>query len=255
MRAAESHDMLKISIITAVFNRVQTIRRAVESVNGQSYAAIEHVIQDGGSTDGTLETLHEVHSANVCFVSEPDDGIYDALNRAIARASGGVIGMLHSDDIFADENVVSDIAERFKDPETEAVYGDLQYVSRTDLGHVIRHWRSGQFRPKRLKWGWMPPHPTLFLRRSVFQRFGVYDTSYRIAADYDAILRYLGYGCVKTAYIPRVLVKMRMGGESNGSIAQILRKSAEDYRAIRSNHVGGFPTLAMKNLRKISQFF
>ena len=161
---------------------------------------------------------------------------------------------MESDDLFADDEVLSSVTEAFEDPTVDAVYGDLQYVAQDDPTRVIRHWRSGEFHPARLKRGWMPPHPTLYLRRSVLETHGSFDRSYRIAADYDAILRYFGSPGFKAAYIPRVLVKMRVGGESNQSLRKILRKSREDYRALRRSGVGGIGTLAFKNLSKLGQF-
>lgn len=246
---------MKISVVTAVFNRAGTIREAITSVQRQSYAHVEHVIQDGGSNDGTLEKISELSNESTRLTSERDDGIYDAINRGIKRASGDVIGLLHSDDFLAGAEVISKVAAKFADPQIDGVYGDLQYVSAGDTDRVIRHWTSGEYNPRLLAKGWMPPHPTLYLRREVFDRFGLYDTSFSIAADYDAMLRYLAQGGIKLAYIPEVMVKMRLGGESNRSLERILQKSREDYRAIRKNQVGGLGTLAAKNLSKIGQFF
>lgn len=162
--------------------------------------------------------------------------------------------MVHSDDFLAHPQVLERVAARFAETGADAVYGDLDYVSASDTTRVIRHWRSGAFTPQKLARGWMPPHPALFLRREVFERLGSYDTSYRIAADYDAILRYFGRGGICPAYLPEVLVKMRVGGESNRSLGRILRKSREDYRALRSNGVGGLGALVWKNASKLPQF-
>ena len=246
---------MKISVVTAVYNRVTTIADTMQSVQRQSYPHIEHVVQDGGSTDGTLEEIKRFSNTSTSFVSESDNGIYDAINRGIKRASGSVIGLMHSDDFFANDIVVQSIATQFADPSVDGVYGDLQYVSAADPKKVVRHWKSGEYSPSCLAQGWMPPHPTLYLRREVFDRFGFYDTSFKIGADYDAMLRYLTKGKIKLGYIPEVLVKMRLGGESNGSFGRIIRKSREDYRAIRKNEVGGLRTLAAKNFSKIGQFF
>ena len=245
---------MKISVVTAVYNRVGTILDAMESVQNQSYPDVEHVIQDGGSNDGTLERIAPILGPATALVSERDKGIYDAINRGIARASGDVIGLMHSDDLFAHSQVLERVAEKFADPAVEGIYGDLEYVSANDTKKVVRYWKSGEYTPKRLSRGWMPPHPTLYLRREVFDRFGLYDTSFSIAADYDAMLRYLVQGGINLAYIPEVMVKMRLGGESNRSLERILKKSREDYRAIRKNQVGGLGTLAAKNLSKIGQF-
>lgn len=245
---------MKISVVTAVYNRADTIGHAIASVQRQTHAEIEHVIQDGGSTDGTLERIKELADARTRLCSERDGGIYDAINRGIARATGDVIGLMHSDDFFAHDRVLEEVAAAFADPAVEGVYGDLQYVSATDPDRVIRHWRSGPYAPAKLRRGWMPPHPTLYLRREVFEAWGLYDTRFRIAADYDAMLRYLVKGNIRLHYIPEVLVKMRVGGESNRSLGRILRKSREDLEAIRENGVGGLGTLAMKNVSKIGQF-
>lgn len=245
---------MKISVVTAVFNRASTISEAIGSVRAQTWADVEHVIQDGASTDGTLEQIERGRCPQTELVSEPDSGIYDAINRGIKRAAGDVIGLMHSDDFFADSQVLARVAAALEDPNIDGVYGDLQYVAADDPGRVVRHWRSGEYHPSLLARGWMPPHPTLYLRRAVFETFGLYDTSFRIAADYDAMLRYLARGQIKLGYIPEVLVKMRLGGESNRSLGRILLKSREDLRALRLNGVGGWGTLAAKNLSKLSQF-
>lgn len=246
---------MRISVVTAVFNRVDTIGVAIESVQAQTYSNVEHVVQDGGSKDGTLDVVRGVANASTKLVSERDHGIYDAINRGICNASGEVIGLMHSDDFFASSDALAKVADAFSDPSIHGVYGDLQYVAADDPTKVVRHWNSGVYTPAKLKQGWMPPHPTLYLKREVFDKHGLYDTSFSIAADYDAMLRYLGIGKVKLAYVPQVLVKMRLGGESNRSLEQIFKKSREDYRAIRKNKVGGIGTLAAKNLSKINQFF
>jgi glycosyltransferase involved in cell wall biosynthesis len=245
---------VRISVVTAVRNRVGTIGQAMASVQAQTHPDIEHIIQDGGSTDGTLEAIALLSKAETLLVSEPDHGIYDAINRGILRATGDVIGLMHSDDFFADDGVIAKVAAAFSDRAIDGVYGDLQYVSAIDPNRVIRHWRSGSYEPSLLKRGWMPPHPTLYLRREVFDRFGLYDTSFSIAADYDAMLRYLVHGKIELVYIPEVLVKMRLGGESNRSLGHILRKSREDLRALRDNDVGGFQVLVAKNISKLGQF-
>jgi glycosyltransferase len=190
----------------------------------------------------------------MALISEPDDGIYDALNKGIARASGDIIGFLHSDDFFAHEGVLAQIADAFADPSVEAVFSDLDYVSQADTSRVIRHWSTGPFRPERLKRGWMPAHPTLYVRSAVYERLGAYDTRLRIAADYDFILRYFSQLEADTVYIPEVLYKMRVGGESNRSLTKIKTKMTEDYQALRRNKVGGVTALAWKNLSKLGQF-
>lgn len=249
--------MLKISVVTAVFDRELTVVDAVRSVAAQDYGNVEHVIQDGASRDGTLAAIEAVAGPGVRIESARDGGIYDGINKGIARTTGDVVGLLHSDDFFADDRVLSRVAQAMQDPDIDGVYGDLDYVSGTDKGtaRVVRKWRSGAYTPARLRHGWMPPHPSLYLRRAVFDTWGVYDTSFRISADYDAMLRYLVKGQIRLAYVPEVFVKMRVGGESNASLKKIVQKSREDYRAIRRNGIGGPMTLARKNLSKIRQFF
>jgi glycosyltransferase involved in cell wall biosynthesis len=210
---------------------------------------------DGASTDGTLQVLHGYADTLAALVSEPDRGIYDALNKGLRVATGEVVGFLHSDDLFADKHVLARIAGAFADPCVDAVYGDLVYVRKDAADQVVRYWKSGLFSPGKLRRGWMPPHPTLYVRRSVYEQLGMFYTDFRIAADYDFMLRFLGRGGVKVEYIPEVLVKMRLGGTSNRSFGNLLRKSMEDYRALKSNNIGGLRTLAWKNLSKLPQFF
>lgn len=245
---------MKISVITAVYRAADTVGQAIASVAGQDHREIEHIVIEGASGDGTLEAVRRAAHDHMTVISEPDTGIYDALNKGIVRATGDVVGLVHADDYLAHSGVLSDIAAAFADPAVEAVYGDLDYVAKADTARVIRHWSSGTFDRARLARGWMPPHPTLFLRRSVLDRIGLYDTRYRIAADYDLILRYFSNTTAVPVYLPQVLVKMRVGGESNRSLNRLLRKSREDYDALRRNKVGGLHTLVWKNVSKIGQF-
>ena len=243
-----------LSIVTAVYNGVDTIAEALASVGAQQDVAVEHLVLDGGSTDGTSDLLRARQGTLGQLVIEPDRGIYDALNKGFARATGEVVGLLHADDLFAHERVLADVAAAFSDPAVEAVYGDLQYVRRDDPTQVVRQWRSGAFSRRQLRLGWMPPHPTLFLRRSTLERVGPFDLSYRIAGDYEFILRLFKDQTLRVVYLPEVLVKMRVGGVSNRSLANLWRKSSEDLRAMRAHGVGGLGTLAAKNLRKLPQF-
>lgn len=246
---------MKISIITAVYNRQATIGQAIESVQAQTYPDVEHLIIDGASTDNTLGEVERRQSRAMKISSGPDNGVYDAINKGIALATGDVVGLLHSDDFLVHERVLEHIVAAFAESGADAVYGDLEYVLAGNPERVVRHWQAGEFCPSLLARGWMPPHPTLFLRRHVFERWGAYDTSYRIAADYDAILRWFSKDEFHAFYIPDVLTRMRLGGESNGSLKRIVRKSREDLRALRANGIGGFGTLAMKNITKLGQFF
>jgi glycosyltransferase involved in cell wall biosynthesis len=246
---------MTISLITAVFNRVGSIGHAIDTVQGQTFADIEHLIIDGQSTDGTLEEISRRKTPTLRLISEPDRGIYDALNKGIDLARGEILGIVHSDDFLAHERVLERVAKAFEDPEIDAVYGDLDYVAADNPDRIVRHWRAGVFKPGNLSWGWMPPHPALFIRRQMVDAHGAYDLRYTIAADYDAILRWFGKGNIRPAYIPEVLVKMRVGGESNRSLGRILVKSREDLKALRENEIGGVGTLLLKNFNKIPQFF
>ena len=249
---------MKVSIITATFNSENTIVSCMQSVIQQSYPNTEYLIIDGNSSDATLDIVKDkqINYPNVNFkiVSEPDNGIYDALNKGIALATGDVIGFVHSDDMLATDTILSEIVKTFENKALDGVYGDLQYVSQSNTNQVIRNWKSNPFHSKLLKQGWMPAHPTLFLKRSVYEKYGNFDTSYKIAADYDFMLRILKEEMLKFSYIPKVISKMRVGGMSNRSIKNMIQKSKEDYRAVTSNKVGGLLSVLRKNTSKITQF-
>ncbi|MEL6925663.1 MAG: glycosyltransferase family 2 protein [Bacteroidota bacterium] len=224
------------------------------SVAAQTYSDIEHIVVEGLSTDATRPAIERNAHERMWLISEPDDGIYDALNKGVQQASGDVIGFVHSDDFLSHDAVLAQIATAFSNPAVEAVFGDLDYVSQKDTSRIVRRWSTGAFHPSRLAFGWMPAHPTLYLRREVYERFGHYDLNFRIAADYDFILRYFSDTADKSVYIPEVLYKMRVGGVSNRNWAKIRQKMSEDMRAIRRNRVGGVHTLVLKNLSKVGQF-
>lgn len=248
-------DTLKISVITVCFNSEATIGHTIQSVNQQTYLNIEHVFIDGASKDNTLAIIEHESRVDRVVVSEPDKGIYDALNKGIKAATGDVIGFLHADDFYANPNVLEKITRSFSSPDIAAVYGDLQYISQSERAKVLRHWQTLEFSPRRLRCGWMPPHPTLYVRKPWYDRIGGFDTGYRIAADYFFMLQLFGDLEIQTAYIPEVLVKMRVGGESNRSLKNIFRKSKEDLHALRRSGVGGIATLLGKNFRKVGQFW
>lgn len=245
---------MKISVITAVYNSEATVGEAIASVAAQTYPDVEHLVVEGKSKDGSLAAIERASHDRMRLISEPDEGIYDALNKGVRNATGDVVGFIHSDDFLAHDGVLARIAAAFADPAVEAVFSDLVYVSQADTSRVIRHWSTGAFHPRRLKYGWMPAHPTLYLRREVYERFGTFDKNMRIAADYDFILRYFSQATGKSVYIPEVLYKMRVGGVSNRNWAKIRQKMQEDMLAIRRNRVGGLHTLAFKNLSKVGQF-
>lgn len=209
---------------------------------------------DGASTDGTLQVLQRYRDRIAVLVSERDSGIYDALNKGLAQATGDVIGFLHADDLLADSGVLTRIAAAFA-AGADGVYGDLLYVNKQDPSQIVRYWRSRIFTPDLPAKGWMPAHPTLYLRRSVYGKLGRFDTGFRIAADYDFMLRVMRDQSLRLHYLPQVLVRMRVGGASNRSLGNLLRKSQEDWKALRKNGVGGVWTLVRKNFSKLPQFF
>jgi glycosyltransferase involved in cell wall biosynthesis len=247
--------MTKISVITAVYNREDTVAQALDSMLAQTHPDVESVLIDGASNLATLQALERYRDRLDVFVSEPDQGIYDALNKGIRQSTGDIIGFLHADDLFENDRVLEKIAHAFEDPAVDAIYGDLVYVRHDDVNRIVRLWRAGTFDTASLRRGWMPPHPTFYVRRSVYERLGMFDTRYRIAADYDCVLRFLAGGNVRTAYIPEVLVRMRTGGISNRSLGNILKKSREDLDVTRRNGMGGFGTVLQKNFSKLSQLW
>lgn len=244
---------MKISIITACYNSSANIEAALRSVSGQTYSPLEYIVVDGASTDGTLAILEKYRGKIYKLVSERDAGIYDALNKGFSAATGDVIGLLHSDDVYAGEDVLAKVAKVFEATGADAVYGDLAYV-RAD-GGTLRYWKAGEYDRSTLERGWMPPHPALFVKEAIYDQFGLFDTRFKIAADYDLMVRLLYRHGVKAVYLPELLVKMKVGGTSNRSLANIVRKSREDYQIIRKYGLGGLCTLLGKNLSKVSQFF
>ncbi len=244
---------MKISIITITFNSAKTLQRTLDSVQNQTYADIEHILVDGASSDGTREMIQAYAKKrdNVRWISEPDEGIYNALNKGIRMATGDVIGFLHSDDVLNSSDSIEHIASAFSDKKVDVVYGDLQYCRGEK---VTRKWISNAYRPCSLKYGWMPPHPTVYCRRKVYDEVGLYDEWFRISSDYDMMLRIFMAG-YRSCYLPEVLVCMATGGASNKDTRARLSKTQEDYIVLKKNHVGaGYLTVACKQLRKIRQF-
>lgn len=245
---------MKISIVTATYNSAATVADTLACVSRQDHPDIEHIIVDGGSTDETLGIVRNFrHVTKV--ISGKDKGIYDAMNKGIGLATGDIIGILNSDDIYTDEKVLSSVAAAFADETVMTVYADLQYVHADNLSRVQRTWQSGRFRRKNFYFGWMPPHPTFFVRREVYEQAGLFNLELRSAADYELMLRVLLKLGMSAHYIPRVIVKMRAGGASNSSLKNRIRANKEDRMAWKMNHLKPyFFTLYLKPLRKISQF-
>lgn len=278
---------MKISIITATYNSQKNIQDCLQSVANQSHKNIEHIVIDGGSTDDTVELVKNSQSVTK-WISEPDNGIYDALNKGIQLATGDVIGFLHSDDMLGSSTIIESIANSFSQTNQNSlsfppgggnvgvrqaggrqrgskntketkqkihgIYGNLLFVHAQNTNKVVRTWHSKPFSYKRVHYGWMPPHPTLFLRKEVYEKHGLFDTSFRIAGDYDFMLRVMLDKEINLVLLPEVITRMRVGGASTSSVAAIIQKMREDIRALRNNGFS-FPlrVLAAKNLRKLPQ--
>ncbi|MCE9499121.1 MAG: glycosyltransferase [Leptospira sp.] len=246
---------MKITVITVCFNSVETIKDAIDSVQSQTYPEIEHLVIDGGSSDGTAEILRSQKSGNFRFVSEPDRGIYDAMNKGIGLAKGDVIGFLNADDVFADRESLSKIAECLKTNKVDSCYSDLVYMNR-ELTKIIRFWKSEPYREGLFNRGWMPAHPTFYVRKEIFERFGSFDLQFSLAADFELTMRFLAINKISSFYIPEVLVKMRVGGATNKGILNVIKGNLESYRACKKNNlqVSRFFVL-QKIFSRIPQFF
>ncbi|WP_417536740.1 glycosyltransferase family 2 protein [Methylophaga sp.] len=229
---------MKVSIITVCFNSVETIQDTIDSVQSQTYGDIEHIVIDGGSTDGTVELLESQRSCLGVLVSEPDNGLYDAMNKGVSLATGEVIGVLNSDDFFESEDVITSVVDTLsRSPECDLVFGDVVFVEPQDLTSVTRYYGAEHFAPWKLRFGWMPPHPATFVRKVVYDTVGNYRLDMRIAADYDMFVRWLLVGGLKWKYLDRVLVRMRAGGVSTSGIKSSIRLNREIVRACRDNGV------------------
>jgi glycosyltransferase len=248
--------MQKISIVTVTYNSSNTISDCIDSVLNQNYNNIEYIIIDGNSTDDTLKIISKkVNNHNVKFFSEPDLGVYDALNKGIKKSTGNLIGFVHSDDLLNSSQIISEINKKIIDENLDGVYGDLHYVQKNNTNKIIRNWKSCDFDFRFLIRGWMPAHPTFFLKKSVYEKHGLFDLKYLIAADYDFMMRILSDKSLKFGYLPKVITKMRLGGVSNRSLKNIILKIKEDYLIIKRNNIGNFLTLIRKNTSKFKQFF
>ena len=229
---------LSVSIITVCFNSEATIRGTLESVRSQYYEKLEHVVVDGASSDGTVNIVNQYRDSVSTVVSEPDRGLYDAMNKGIHHATGDIIGILNSDDFFENKEVISAVVRLFEDhPEVDIVFGDVVFVEPDNLERVTRYYKSGHFRPWKLRFGWMPPHPATFVRKSAYERVGKYRLDMRIAADYDMFVRWLLVAGLKWKYLDGVLVRMRAGGVSTSGIRSSIRLNREIVRACRDNGV------------------
>lgn len=247
---------MKISVITVCYNSVSTIEATILSVLQQTFSDVEYIVVDGDSNDGTKDILEKYRDKITKIVSERDKGLYDALNKGIKLASGDVIAFLHADDFYTDHLVLEKYAKAFENGNYDAVYANLFYVDAVDITKIKRKWTSGEYRHGAFLNGWMPPHPTLFVRKEIYQRYGGFDTEFKTSADYELMLRLIHKHKIKLGYLKEFAVKMRVGGQSNASLNNRIKANLEDRRAWDVNQLKPrFYTLLLKPFRKITQFF
>lgn len=244
---------MKVSIITISYNSAETIEDTIKSVVNQNYDDIEYIIVDGASKDQTLEIVDKYKDDIAIISSEPDKGIYDAMNKGVEMATGDLIGILNSDDIYANNNVITQIVQSIGD--SQSIYADLTYVDREDTNKITRKWISGEYEEGAFLRGWMPPHPAFFLKKEVYDEFGTYNLALKSAADYELMLRMIHKHQITVSYLPKIITKMRVGGQSNVTIQNRLKANQEDREAWRLNGMKPkWYTLYMKPFRKIGQF-
>lgn len=247
---------MKISIITVCFNAVSTIEDALISVATQENVNVEHILIDGVSTDGTVEVIKKYKSV-ATFVSEPDKGIYDAMNKGIALATGDIVGILNADDFYVNEKVLEHVSRIFEDDSVEACYGDLVYIDQFNKEKVIRYWKSKPYVSGMFKSGWAPAHPTFFVRKSVYEKFSFFNLDYKLAADFEILFRLIEQNKIKTKYLSKVLVKMRLGGATNKSFSNIYNQNKEIIDILRNHYpkLSFIGLILRKAFNRFSQFF
>jgi glycosyltransferase involved in cell wall biosynthesis len=245
----------KVSIITVCYNSEKTIEDTIKSVINQSYPNIEYIVIDGVSNDNTLAIISKYKDKITKIVSEKDKGIYDAINKGIRLATGDIIANLNSDDFYIDNNVIADVVATFENEKTDTLYADLYYVDAVDTNKIVRYWKSKQYKEGLFLKGWMPPHPTFFVKKEVYQKYGLFDLQFKSAADYEIMLRFIHRFKTSIAYLPRVIVKMRVGGVSNANLKNRIKANQEDRRAWEVNGLKPTAfTLIFKPLSKLLQF-
>lgn len=245
---------MKVSVVTITYNSEKTLKDTIESVLSQDYPNIEYIVVDGSSSDGTLEILKN-YPDKIRWISEKDKGIYDAMSKGVAMATGDIVGIINSDDFYPDNKVVRRVVEKFASSDADAVYGDLQYVDHHDITLQKRNWISGEYDRNNFLRGWMPPHPTFFLKREAYEKFGLFDPTFKSAGDYELMLRMLYKHNLKAGYIPHVQMKMRAGGVSNVSVKNRWRANREDKRAWKINDLKPrWYTFIAKPLSKVFQW-
>ncbi len=245
----------KVSIITVCYNSGNTIEDTLQSVINQTYPNIEYIVIDGVSSDNTLSIINKYKDKITKVVSEKDNGIYDAINKGIRLATGDIIANLNSDDFYIDNNVIADVVATFEKEKTDTLYADLYYVDAVDTNKIVRYWKSKQYKEGLFLKGWMPPHPTFFVKKEVYQQHGLFDLQFKSAADYEIMLRFIHRFKTSIAYLPRVIVKMRVGGVSNANLKNRIKANQEDRKAWEVNGLKPHAfTLIFKPLSKLLQF-
>ena len=246
---------MKVSIITATYNSAATVADTLYSIQKQTYPAIEHIIIDGLSNDNTLQIVSGFNHVQQ-VVSEKDTGIYDAMNKGITYATGDIIGILNSDDFYPAENIIEEVVKIFNTTNCDALYGDLVFVDSVQTNKIYRKWIAGSYSDQLFLKGWMPPHPTFFVRKEIYNQFGKFNTTLKSSADYELMVRLLYLHKIKVGYLHGTLVHMRIGGQSTKSLSNRLKANYEDYQAWRLNSLKPkWYTLLLKPIRKIKQFY
>jgi glycosyltransferase involved in cell wall biosynthesis len=248
---------MKVSIITVALNNAEYIETCIQSVINQAYENIEHIVIDGGSTDGTIDVIKKYEDKINVWISEPDNGIYDAMNKGINIASGEIVGILNSDDMYHHPFVINKVKTIMDNPSNDACYGDLIYVYRDNIDSVVRYWKSCQYKKSLLKKGWVLPHPTFFVRKKIYEKYDVFDLNYPLAADYELIVRFLSRFKIRTEYIPEIMIKMRTGGATNKSLTNIIKQNLEIFKACKKNNLEIFYPLFLTNkfINRVQQFY
>lgn len=252
--------VMKISIVTVAFNSSKTIEDTMESILNQSYKDIEYIVVDGASKDDTLEKVKRYEKKfketgrKLRWISESDKGLYDAMNKGIKMATGDIVGILNSDDFYKDSKVIEDVVEKFEKENVDSVYSDLLFIDPNNNNKVVRVWKSGNYKKGSFKNGWHPAHPTLFIKKRIYDKYGVFNLKYRLGADYEIMLRFFEKMKISCAYLEREIVNMRIGGESTKSIKNIIKNNRENYDAWKINGLKpGLLTFPLKISRKILQ--
>ena len=244
---------MKVSIITITYNSAKTVKDTIESIAAQTYPDIEHIIIDGASKDNTLEIVKSY--PNIKFLSESDKGIYDAMNKGVKMATGDIVGILNSDDFYPNDSIIQTVVDTFVKKQVDSIFGDVKFVAPDNLNKVTRYYSSAKWNPEKFAYGYMPAHPSFFVKREYYEKFGGFKTDYKISADYELLIRFLYVHRISYHYLNKPLVTMRAGGVSNSSLKSIYVLNKEIVRGCRENGIStNFPKLSLKFFSKISEF-